>query len=52
MNGKGINNAALILFGQKKIDEFLPGSKITLEWRNNSSIANYGFKRAWRESFF
>ena len=53
MNDKGINNAALILFGKKeKIDEFLPGSEIILEWRNDSSITNYDFRWTWREPFF
>jgi ATP-dependent DNA helicase RecG len=53
MNDKGINNAALMLFGKKeKIDEFLPGSEIILEWRDDSSTTNYDFRRTWRETFF
>ena len=50
---KGLNYAALILFGKKeKIDELLPGSEIIFEWRQDAKKTAHDFRKNWREPFF
>lgn len=52
MDDRGLNYAALILFGQKhKIDELLPGAEIIFEWRQSNKV-RHDFRKDWREPFF
>ncbi|MBU0649528.1 transcriptional regulator [Patescibacteria group bacterium] len=53
MFDKGLTYASLILCGKKeKIDEFLAGSEIILEWRQDPASVTYDFRKTWREPFF
>jgi ATP-dependent DNA helicase RecG len=50
---KGLTYASLILFGKKeKIDEFIAGSEIIFEWRQNPASVAHDFRKTWREPFF
>ena len=50
---KGLNYAALILFGKKDtIDEIIPGSEIIFEWRHDQTKTAHDFRIAWRKPFF
>lgn len=53
MSDKGLNYACLILLGEKeKIDEYLPGSEIIFEWRQDNNKISYDYRKNWREPFF
>jgi ATP-dependent DNA helicase RecG len=53
LTDNGLNYASLILFGKKeKIDEFLPGSEIIFEWRQDVKKIAHDFRKNWREPFF
>jgi len=53
MTDKGLNYAALILFGKKeKLDDLMPGCEIIFEWRHESSKTPHDFRISWREPFF
>lgn len=53
LTDKGLNYAALILFGKKeKLDELLPGCEIIFEWRQDAKKTAYDFRQNWREPFF
>lgn len=53
LSDKGLNYAALILFGKKeKIDEILPCSEIIFEWRHEQTKTPHDFRINWRDSFF
>ena len=53
LTDKGLNYAALILFGKKeKLDELLPGCEIIFEWRQDAKKTAHDFRKNWREPFF
>lgn len=53
LSDKGLNYAALILFGKKeKLDMALPDSEIIFEWRCDATKTAHDFRKTWRESFF
>ena len=53
LKDKGLNYAALILFGKKeKLDELLPGCEIIFEWRQDARKTAHDFRKNWREPFF
>jgi ATP-dependent DNA helicase RecG len=50
---QGVKYAGLILFGKKeKIDEYLPGSEIIYEWRQDEGKTSFDTRKTWREPLF
>lgn len=53
LSPRGLNYAALILFGKKeKIDRLLPGCEIIFEWRQLAKKTPHDYRVTWREPFF
>jgi ATP-dependent DNA helicase RecG len=53
LSDKGLNYAALILFGKKeKLDHFLPCAETIFEWRQTPGKIAHDFRMNWREPFF
>lgn len=52
IDGDGITNAALLLFGKEaSLRRFIPDAEIIFEWRNERTDIPYGDRRNWRSGF-